>query len=79
MLKRFYFLTLVIGVVMGLSLGFVFSHKTQILAQNSEKETISQEEVDKKLDEILESQEELKKRLETITTQTQFLKAASGK
>lgn len=40
---------------------------------------LTDEEIDKKLEEILESQKALQKRLETILVQTRFLKASSGK
>jgi hypothetical protein len=40
---------------------------------------LTPEEMDKKLEEILESQKALQKRLETILVQTRFLKASSGK
>ena len=71
------------SLVLGLALGFLAAAALQQLpslhAQDAKKETLSQEELDKRLDEILDTQKALLLRLDTITTQTQFLKAASGK
>jgi hypothetical protein len=46
---------------------------------DTKKEVMSQEELDKKLDAVIESQKDLKARVETILTQSRFLKASSGK
>lgn len=59
----------------GAPLNNLTSSNTSSQAQAS----LTQEEIDKKLDEVLESQKALQKRLETILVQTRFLKASSGK
>ncbi len=65
--------------MLGLSIAVVLPYVQQVFGEEDKKEVLAQEEIDKKLDEILKSQKDMKKRVETILTQTQFLKAASGK
>ncbi len=74
-MKKFHLTSLMIGLALGvlLSMGLP-THPARAV-----DDTLPREEVDKKLTEILASQDQLKKKIEEITTQTQFLKASSGK
>jgi len=78
-MKRFHYLSLIIGMVLGFVIASALPHAQNILAEERNAAALSEEELDKKLDELLESQKDLKKRIETVATQSQFLKAASGK
>jgi hypothetical protein len=69
----------VLGLAAGVLLAALVFHLPHAGAEEARKEAITQEELDKKLDEILVSQRDLLKRAEGILTQTQFLKASSGK
>ena len=75
-MKKIHFTSLIIGLVLGviLSTNLPFSRQA-----HAAEDGIPVAEVDKKLVAILAAQEQLKKKIEDITTQTQFLKAASGK
>ncbi len=78
-MKRFHYLSLIIGMVLGFVIASALPHAQNIRAEEKKTAALSEEELDKKLDELLESQKDLKKRIETVTAQSQFLKAASGK
>jgi len=78
-MKQLHLFSLLLGLVIGLMSPCVLPCLRGTLLADDKKEIISQEELDKNLDAILESQKELMKKLETITEQTQFLKASSGK
>ena len=67
------------GLIIGLLIAGAVPYFQSSLAQDDKKETMTQEEIDKNLDEILQSQKELLARIETITTQSQFIKATAGK
>ncbi|NUN93565.1 MAG: hypothetical protein HUU04_07275 [Verrucomicrobiae bacterium] len=68
-----------LGALFGLLAAGALNHVLPLRAQEARGEVLSQEEIDKRLDGILESQKKILERLETVTTQTQFLKASSGK
>ncbi len=81
-MKKLHFSSLVLGAIIGLVLASMVHFVQPARAQESteqKKSALTDEEVDKRLDEILESQKELRKKLETIATQTRFLKASAGK
>lgn len=67
------------GILFGFLAAVALEHVLPLRAQEARGEVLRQEELDKHLDEILEAQKGILERLETVTTQTQFLKAASGK
>ena len=76
-MKRLHPSSLILGVVIGLLIAGSMPYLQQAMAEDK-KEAISQEELDKNLDAILESQKELQKKLDSVTTQTQFLKASKS-
>lgn len=78
-MKRLHRASLALGLTLGFLAATAVYQIPSLRAQDAKKETLSQEELDKRLDEILDAQKALLQRLDTITTQTQFLKASSGK
>jgi hypothetical protein len=78
-MKTIHFLYLVIGIFIGLAISGLNPSSTRAFAQEDKKTAMSEEELNKHLEEILEGQAKIKKRLEAITIQTQFIKASSGK
>jgi D-serine dehydratase len=78
-MKSIHTFSLILGIVVGLSISGFAPVIQKAFAQEEKKEGMTQEEIDKHLTDILESQDKLKKQLEAIVTQTQFLKASSGK
>ena len=78
-MKQIHSLSMILGLAIGLLLGIITPYFQSSFAQDNKKEIMTQEEVDKKLDEVIESQKELLSHIETITTQTQFVKATAGK
>ncbi len=77
-MKRIQTFSLLLGITLGLTLAGAMPYVQKTFAEDK-KEAISQEELDRKLDDVLKDQGELKKRLEAVVTQTQSIKAASGK
>jgi hypothetical protein len=71
--------SLIIGFCLGLIVCGLSPMVQKTFAQDEKKDGMTAEEIDKHLDEIIEGQTQLKKKIEAITTQTQFLKASSGK
>ncbi len=69
----------ILGLAVGVLLATLIFHLPRAGAEEARKEIITQEELDKKLDDVLASQGDLLKRTEAILAQTQFLKASSGK
>jgi hypothetical protein len=78
-MNRIHRSSLALGVALGLLAAAALQRVPPLRAQDAKKEALSQEELDKRLDEVLEAQKKLLERLDTVTTQTQFLKASSGK
>ncbi len=77
-MKRIHLFSLTLGALLGLGAAGLFQ-LPRLQAAEEAKPGISQEELDKKYDELLEMQKDLNKRLDDVVTQTQFLKASSGK
>ena len=77
-MKRIQTFSLLLGITLGLTLAGAMPYVQKAVAEDK-KEGITQEELDQKLDEVLKDQGELKKRLDSVITQTQSIKAASGK
>ncbi len=69
----------VAGLLLGFLLAILVGHLPRVAAEDAKKEAITQEELDKHLDEILTGQKEVLKHLETVATQARFLKVSSGK
>lgn len=71
------------SLALGLALGFLAASAVyqipSLRAQEAKKEAMSQEEIDKRLDDILAAQKAIMDRIDAVTTQSQFLKSASGK
>ncbi len=78
-MNRIHRLSLALGAVLGFLAATALYQVPSLRAQDAKKEGLSQEELDTRLDQILDSQKALMQHLETITTQTQFLKSSSGK
>ncbi len=78
-MKQLHTFSLLVGITLGFLMASGLSYLQQTRAADDKKEVISQEELDKNLDGILESQKGLIEHVETILIQTQFLKAAAGK
>jgi len=80
-MKRFNWFSLLLGIGLGILLGALLPQTLPLVAQDPapKAEALSAEEMDKRLDEILESQKGLMTKLESVTTQSQFLKASAGK
>jgi len=78
-MKSIHTFYLIIGVFIGLAIGGFSPSIQKVFAQEEKKDGLTDEEINKRLDEILEDQLKIKKKLEAITTQTQFIKASSGK
>jgi len=77
-MKRIHLSSLILGVLIGLGAIGLFQLPLLHAAEET-KPGITQEDLDKKYDEVLDMQKELAKRLDDVETQTQFIKAASGK
>ena len=77
-MKRIHLFSLTLGLALGFAAAAGVLKLPHACAEEP-KPVMTQEELDKKLDAILEDQKQVAKRLEDVVTQTQFLKAASGK
>jgi hypothetical protein len=77
-MKHIHQFSLLVGFILGVLGTSLIPYVSTSMAQ-AKTEGMTQDEVDKKLDEVIEAQKKIKQRLEAITTQTQFLKASSGK
>ncbi len=78
-MKRLHLFSLFLGLVLGLLISTSLPFLQVSRAGDDKKEQLSPEEIDKRLDEILESQKDLKKRLDATLEQTRLLKATAGK
>jgi hypothetical protein len=77
-MKTSQFLTVLAALVIGILIGQSLPHMIHA-QQPPARESLSEEDVHKKLDEILEAQTKIKQKIEEVTTQSQFLKIATGK
>lgn len=78
-MKKLHTLSLILGITIGFSIAHFVSAPPRLMAQEEKKDVLSREEIDKRLDEILQSQKEIRTRLDKIKEQAQFAKSASGK
>ncbi|MBI4027578.1 MAG: hypothetical protein HY360_21505 [Verrucomicrobia bacterium] len=78
-MKRIHAFSLLLGVSLGLLIAGAFPFLQRSLAEDAKKDAITQEELDKKLDEILDNQKEMRKRIDAVVEQTKFIKAAAGR
>lgn len=78
-MKTIHRFSLVLGLVLGFLAASAVYQVPALRAQEANKDALTQEELDKRLDDILAAQKALMERLDTVTTQSQFLKSASGK
>lgn len=75
-MKRFHFFSLVLGLMLGILISTSLPVLQISRAVEDKKETLSSEEIDKRLDVILENQKELKRQLDATLEQTRFIKVA---
>ncbi len=78
-MKHIHFFSLFLGIALGIFLTTSLPFTEVSHANEEKKEGLSAAEIDKRLDEILESQKELKKKLDSTLEQTGFIKIAIGK
>ena len=84
-MKKLHTLSLMLGITIGFAIANFVSSPPHLLAQEEKKtqeekkDGLSQEEIDRRLDEILQSQKEIRSRLDKIKEQAQTTKAAAGK
>ena len=78
-MKTIHRFSLVLGLLLGFLAATALYHVPSLHAQEARKDALTQEEIDKRLDDILLAQKAIMDRIDTIVTQTQFLKSSSGK
>ncbi|MCC7519663.1 MAG: hypothetical protein IT578_10820 [Verrucomicrobiae bacterium] len=78
-MKTFSRFPFMLGAALGFLAAAALFRIAPLRAQEARAEMLSQEELDRRLDETLDVQKKILERLEAVVTQTQFLKAASGK
>lgn len=71
--------SLCLGIALGLLLAHGIPFTQHVFAQSEKKEILSPEEIDKRLDEVIETQKVLKKRTEDVAELSRLLKATAGK